>query len=46
MGEKVTMRPTECPQCGEMIEATDLKCNYCGAIIEDTPTESDPLSSP
>ena len=29
MGEKVTMRPAECPECGEMIEATDLRCNNC-----------------
>ena len=32
------MRAAECPECGEMTEATYLNCNYCGAIIEDSPS--------
>ena len=33
------MRPTECPDCWEMIEPTDLKCNYCGTIIKTDPNK-------
>jgi len=31
------MRPTECPECGEMFKAMDLTCSYCGTIIETDP---------
>jgi len=36
MGKKITMRPTECYECDEMIKPTDLVCNNCGTEIEDS----------
>ena len=32
------MNPTECPHCGEMIEATDIRCVYCTTRIEGYPS--------